>query len=67
MSQTTMDCQGQETVDSDAVASARMRYDLIVRARQEIRAGLYDDDARIEQMLAGCMDAIVDDTQSAKA
>ncbi|MEM9347432.1 MAG: hypothetical protein AAGB26_12520 [Planctomycetota bacterium] len=66
MNQNTIDYPSLETTDRDpAFKPAKLRYDLIVRARQDIRAGRYDDDARIEELLAGCMDRILGDTQQA--
>ncbi|MEM6257970.1 MAG: hypothetical protein AAF711_15830 [Planctomycetota bacterium] len=66
MNQNTIDYPGFEATDQcPAPRAAKIRYDLIVRARQDIREGLYDDDARIQEMLAGCMDRIVADTQQA--
>ncbi|MEM9108954.1 MAG: hypothetical protein AAGC72_02920 [Planctomycetota bacterium] len=66
MNQNTIDYPGFEATDQGpAPRAAKIRYDLIVQARQDIREGLYDDDARIQEMLAGCMDRIVADTQQA--
>ncbi|MEO0475082.1 MAG: hypothetical protein AAF085_03800 [Planctomycetota bacterium] len=64
MSQNTIDCPNPETFDQgSAVEPTKMRYDVILRARRDIREGLYDDDAKVESLLAGCMDRIVGDTQ----
>lgn len=64
MSQQTIDCPA---VDSTSHAAAsepeRMRYDLIVRARREIRAGRYDTPAAMDRMLDLCMDRIVEDVR----
>ena len=62
MSLHTMDCPASDTLDTmSAVDTTRMRYDLIVRARREIREGRYDNDAEVERMLDACMDQIAQD------
>jgi hypothetical protein len=64
MSQNTIDCPSSELHDSDSgFESTRLRYDLVVRARQAILSGRYDNDAAIEQMLVDCVDDIVEDVR----
>ena len=46
---------------SKPTESASMRYDKIVRARRDIRAGRYDDDAFVDQLLDQCMGRIAED------
>ena len=66
MSLHTIDCPASEAIETTAHAEpARMRYDLIVRARREIREGRYDNGAEIDRMLDECMDRIADDVQTA--
>lgn len=66
MSQNTIDCHSPKLHDSDSgFESTRLRYDLVVRARQAILNGRYDNDAAIEQMLVGCVDDIVEDVRDA--
>ena len=44
---------------------AGMRYDLIVRCRQAIHEGRYDQDESIDQMLEHCLDDLAFDARSA--
>lgn len=64
MSQSTIDCSTAETIDQAQAGHAmQARYDVIVRARQAIRAGRYDSDQSVNKMLDQCMGRIVADAQ----
>jgi len=66
MSPQTIDCPASETIDTpQADETARMRYDRIVRARRDIRAGRYDNDAEIDRMLDACLGRIANDAHAA--
>ena len=65
MPQHTIDCPAQETLDTPpAGGPVRMRYELIVRIRREIQAGLYDNPARVDRMLDACVGRIVEGAYS---
>ena len=66
MSVLVMDCSAFETSDqTQSEDTSRMRYDLIVHARQKIRDGHYDNDAVVGRLLDLCMEHIVEDTHNA--
>lgn len=62
MSQSAMDYSAAETIDQVQAGDAtKARYDVIVRARQAIRAGRYDSEQSVDMMLDQCMGRIVAD------
>ena len=66
MSQKLLEQPTPETSEpSQQTTPAKMRYDLIVRCRQAIREGRYDQDASIDQMLERCLDGLALDARSA--
>ena len=66
MSVQLMDCSAFDTTDHPQMEDAsRTRYDLIVRARQKIRDGHYNNDAVVGRLIDQCMDRIAEDLRTA--
>ena len=58
----TIDCPDTDAADpAHESQPTNMRYDMIVRARKEIRAGLYENEAYVDHLLDCCVDRIASD------